>query len=357
MLVLLFGIAMLARRFLMRPGDSLIASGGIVMAGSIFVIAALGQFPFPELASRIVALSLLVIWVSIAFSYARSGVRGELVHALQQPANAFTVGTWVAGSAVLGRTLFETLPGWRPLEVALWVVVATLWVWCVGLLMPAFRAVWRAPGEQGANGAILLATVGTQSLVVSGEAVLPGGMLRWVAALIVLGYLFYAVRLVPLARRYLWQRQWNLDDHWDDINCILHGTVSITGLAVVQSGALPGDWAVATWVWVAMTFVLVESLEVARLIARARDYGWREGLLTYYVSQWARIFTFGMFYAFALQLLPEPRRSREASGAIRVGRGVRALRGPRRPAGADRPLLSGQNGLAPGARRRIQRRS
>lgn len=290
------------------------------MAGSIFVIAALGQFPFPELASRIVALSLLVIWVFIAFSYARSGVRGELVHALQQPANAFAVGTWVAGSAVLGRALFETLPGWRPLEVALWVVAATLWVWYVGLLMPAFRAVWRAPGEQGANGAILLATVGTQSLVVSGEAVLPGGMPRWVAAaLIVLGYLFYAVRLVPLARRYLWQRQWNLDDHWDDTNCILHGAMSITGLAVVQSGALPGDWAVATWVWVAMTFVLVESLEVARLIARARDYGWREGLLTYYVSQWARIFTFGMFYAFTLQLYLSPvapEKLRELLGAV-----------------------------------------
>lgn len=317
LLVLLFGAAALARRHLMRPGESPIASGGIVMAGGIFVIAALGRFPFPEVVSVIVALSLLVVWVFIAISYVRSALRGDLLRNLRQPANAFSVGTWVAGSAVLGRALFETLPGWRMLEVALWAVAAVLWLLYLGLLAPAFRTVWRSPAGGGANGAILLSTVAAQSLVVSGGAVIPGGMPRWVsAALIVLGYAFYAVGLVPLARRYLLRGEWNLAEHWDDTNCILHGAMSITGLAIVQSGALPGSWAVATWVWAAVVFVLVEALEAARLAARARSYGWREGMFTYYVSQWARIFTFGMFYAFTLQLYRSPVAPEWLSGAL-----------------------------------------
>lgn len=317
MLPLLLGASALARRFLMRPGESPIASGGIVMAGGVFLIAALGELPFPDLFSRIVVSLLLVIWVFVAFSYVRSALGGELARSLRQPASAFAVGTWVAGSAVLGRALVEVIPDWRAVALVLWVVAAALWVPYVGLLASAFRKVWRSPGEHGANGAILLSTVGTQSLVVAGSAVLPGGVPQWIAAaLIALGCLFYAAGLVPLARRYLLSSDWTLADDWDDTNCILHGAMSITGLAIVQSEAVPGGLAVATWVWVAAVFVLVESVEVARLAVRVRSYGLREGLLNYYVSQWARIFTFGMLYAFTLQLYGSPIAPTWATGAL-----------------------------------------
>jgi hypothetical protein len=35
---------------------------------------------------------------------------------------------------------------------------------------------------------------------------------------------------------------------------------------------------------------------------RVREYGWQRGVFTYNVSQWARNFTFGMFYTFTLHL-------------------------------------------------------
>jgi hypothetical protein len=78
--------------------------------------------------------------------------------------------------------------------------------------------------------------------------------------------------------------------------------MSITGLAALETGALPGGVIALTWVWVMLMFIGVEAVEVARLIARVHAFGWRKGVFTYHVSQWARNFTFGMLYAFTLRL-------------------------------------------------------
>jgi hypothetical protein len=82
----------------------------------------------------------------------------------------------------------------------------------------------------------------------------------------------------------------------------LHGALSISGLAIVESGALPLQMALATWLAALGVFVLVEGIECARLAARVRRYGWAGGLGAYHVSQWARNFTFGMFYTFSARL-------------------------------------------------------
>src|SRR3546814_12892621 len=76
--------------------------------------------------------------------------------------------------------------------------------------------------------------------------------------------------------------------------------MSITGLAAVMSGAVPFAVCYATWLYAGIMFLLVEAVELARLVQRKRLYGWRRGLGPYHVSQWARNFTFGMFYAFTL---------------------------------------------------------
>ena len=109
-----------------------------------------------------------------------------------------------------------------------------------------------------------------------------------------------AVGATLVLRRYLGQRGWRLADDWENPNCILHGAMSITGLAAVMSGALPLLVCYGTWLYTAAMFALVEAVELARLAQRWRRYGWRRGLCVYHVSQWSRNFTFGMFYAFTL---------------------------------------------------------
>lgn len=300
LLILLGTASWLVRRLLVGAGESPVPSGAIVMAGGIFAIAALREMPLPDLVSRLVVLELLVVWGFIASSYARSALGGDL--GVRQPMASFAVGTWVAGSAVLGRALGDTLPGWQPAALALWVVAVAVWLWYLGLLPAAFRDAAHPSGGYRATGAVLLPAVATQSLVVAGDALLPGGMPRVAAtALILLGCLFYAGGFALVGRRYL-RRDWTLADDWDDTNCILHGAMSITGLALVLTGALPDPWAVAAWAWALAAFVVVEGVEVARAVVRTRAYGLEEGVLSYLPSQWSRNFTFGMFYAFTLQL-------------------------------------------------------
>ncbi|MDP9425514.1 MAG: hypothetical protein M3P37_05620, partial [Actinomycetota bacterium] len=307
LLLLLWGMSELVRRFLMGDGDSPVPSGGIVMAGSIFVIGAVGHLGLPGIVGRLVVLELLVVWGYLAFSYVRSGLGGGLDESIRQPMGVFGVGTWVAGSAVLGRALLQVLPEWRSVGLALWVVAVVVWLWYLRLLPAAFRAAADPGGGYRANGAILLSVVSTQSLVVAGEALLPGGLPQPVsAALILLGYLFYAAGLVLILRRYGFRSDWTLADDWDNTNCILHGAMSITGLAIVASGALPAGLAVLTWVWVAATFVVVEAIEAARAFFRVRAYGWRDGVFVYNPTQWSRNFTYGMLYAFTLQIHESP---------------------------------------------------
>ena len=315
LLLSLGAVSALALRPVLGGAVPSVSAGAAVMAWGIFVVAALTQLPFPAWVGQLVTLELLVVWGYLAFSYLRSGFRGELGPYLRRPANALAAGTWVAGSAVLGRALVETLPQWRALELGLWTVAVVVWIFYLRLLPGAFRAAGGS-GEYRANGALLLPCVATQSLVVSGDAALPGGMPELIAAVLIgLGCLFYASGFVLITGRYLLIPDWSLPEDWDDTNCILHGAVSIAGLAAVQSGALPYDWAFVLWLWAVAAFVVVEGLELARAAARVRVYGWREGLLPYNVSQWSRNFTFGMLYAFTLQLGASPATDDWASGA------------------------------------------
>ena len=197
----------------------------------------------------------------------------------------------------------QVLPEWRLVGLALWIVAVAVWLWYLRLLPAAFRAAVDPSEGYRANGAILLCAVATQSLVVAGEALVPGGIPQPVSAtLILLGYLFYAAGLVLILRRYGLRSDWTLANDWENTNCIIHGAMSITGLAIVVSGALPAGLAVLTWVWVLATFVGVEAIELARAVVRVRAYGWREGMFVYSPTQWSRNFTYGMFYAFTLQL-------------------------------------------------------
>ena len=188
LLLLLWAASGIVRRFLMGDGESPVPSGSIVMAGGIFVIGALGQLGLPPIVGRLVTLELLVVWGYLALSYARSGLGGGLSGSIAQPMGAFGVGTWIAGSAVLGRAILQVLPEWRPVGIALWVVSVALWLWYLRLLPAALGAATNPSGGYRANGAVLLSTVATQSLVVAGTALLPGGIPQTLSvALILLG--------------------------------------------------------------------------------------------------------------------------------------------------------------------------
>lgn len=302
--------AWMLRRAFLRGAPSPTASGAIVMAIGIFGLVAFrsaAALPaFPAAAAQPFAIGLLVIWGFIAASYAESWRQGRMAVHTGSPNDSFAVGTWVAGTAVTARMLLLGLPDWRALAIALAAAAFALWLWYVRLSVRGARAIISSPNRLRATGRILLSTVSTQSLVLIAWDLFPGAaFLRSPAgALIALGFILYGVGLVLIVQRYLREPLWSLSEDWDNTNCIVHGAMSISGLAAVHTGLLPESVGIATWLYVLATFAAVETVEIARAVQRVRRHGLRRGLLAYHVSQWSRNFTFGMLCAFTAAAAP-----------------------------------------------------
>lgn len=220
---------------------------------------------------------------------------------LVKPGTSLAVGTWVAGTSVLAEVVHLALPRWEPLADALGLTALALWPWYLSLAVRAVRALATVAARRPLNGRILLTSVSTQSLVIAWHTVLPQSEPRDVAlALVLAGIAFYACGIGLMLWLAARAATWRLREDGDATHCIVHGAMSISGLAATVSHALPVLWIGVIWCWVAGAFAVVEGAELARVVARVGKYGWRRGAFTYDVSQWSRNFTFGMFYAFTL---------------------------------------------------------
>jgi hypothetical protein len=284
------------------------SSGAIVMAGGIFGAAALQRLPFAAALTGPLAALLGVAWLGIAGLLVRDAARDGLAAHTEPLLGSFGIGTWVAASAVEARMAMLAAPGEPWLWQGLFAAAIVLWLWfapqAVGNLLRVARS---RSADVRPTGIILLATVSTQAAALSLLRLFPAsaGARGAAIALMAVGAAGYIAGALLVVRRYVSDPAWRLDRHWDNTNCILHGALSITGLTAAVGHTLP-PLALA-WLWAATLaiFVVVEAIELARLVARCRRLGWRQALLVYDTSQWARNFTFGMFYAFTVALLAQ----------------------------------------------------
>lgn len=318
LLLILLALAAFVRMTLMRTSPSATAGGSIVMAIGIFGQAALQRIPFlPTLVSEILALSLGIIWLFIAASFAIDFMKKRFHVHTQSHIGRFGIGTWIAATVVLARMQMIGVPSWSiALEEAFGLIAALLWVWYMVMVLIGLNAIRRSRERLQANGVILLSTVSTQALALVAIDLSYTPTLKWIdywAAyqlfhqiafiLILLGVTFYFICLILILQRYWRQKDWTLINNWDSTNCILHGGMSITGVATVLWGTAPFELCLAIWFYAFTVLVVVETLEIVRGILRVKSLGWQEGILTYNVTQWARNFTFGMFYAFTWVLV------------------------------------------------------
>jgi hypothetical protein len=301
-LLLLLAMSALVRWLWLQPSAPPTASGATVMAGGIFALGALQKIPGPvDVYTRLLCLELLLIWLYIGAGLIASMRRGTFHVHVDDPVGSFAIGTWVAATSTLGTLVKLAFPDWSILLALMGVVMVAVWVWYVWQIVPGFRLLFTQGAKLQITGRILLSTVATQSLVVFWAAVYPDTVNEWLArGVIGLGLVFYVLGFVLLVRRYVGRQDWSLATDWDNTNCIIHGAMSITGNAALRSGVLPPEMVLAIWLWTAVMFVLVELIEIARMVARVAKYGWGQGVFSYNVSQWARNFTFGMFYIFTL---------------------------------------------------------
>src|SRR5690606_4437934 len=157
------------------------------------------------------------------------------------PVGRFAVGTWVAATAVLARMILLGIPEWRPVAGLLGVLAAALWIGFFALVVQSISAVATRSTAAPVPGVILLSTVSTQALSLAIMDLFPTQphMQGVAVGLIVVGLLLYCACVAVVVRSHLVSASWTLKDDWNNTNCMLHGAMSITGLALVVSGAVP----------------------------------------------------------------------------------------------------------------------
>ncbi len=305
---ILAGLFLPIRWYFFRNLSSPTGSGAIVMAIGIFINGAIASFPFlHQEYARPLSIVLFLLLIFIAASYVIDLIQGVAFEKhFAQPIGRFAVGTWIAGISVCGVALSQRLPEWKPLVQVMVIGAIGLWLFYLFYIVRSFlHFLARDPGSSHkVHGVLLLSTVSTQSLVIAWKAAFGASAAYLLVApwFISLGIFFYGISFFLIVRRYA--SDWasiDLDKDWFNTNCIVHGAMSITGLASVVSGAVPTKLTLLIWLWVISWFIIIEFIEVLRALERSKRYGWAKGLLVYDPTQWSRNFTFGMLYAFNMQ--------------------------------------------------------
>lgn len=302
--LVLFIVSIAVKRCFATRGYSATAAGGIVMSTGIFSAFALRALPFySDTLGRIAALEVVVLWLLITWSILRS-IRAKGFHIHLEPIlQRFAIGTWVAGTAVLSVLSAQSLPEIWWLSDALAAISVALYVPYVVLFISGYISLWARVNTQRSTGVILLATVSTQSVIIALYTVLGHELPhRIIESMVALDILFLGSGILLIWLHYLRVRFYDLADRWHNTNCIIHGAISITGLALAITSAVDSEALLTVWCVAAGLFMVVECIELIRLAQRVGRYGWGKGAFSYDVSQWSRNFTFGMLLAFSMVL-------------------------------------------------------
>lgn len=323
---ILLALSAIIRSTCFRRGiRSVTGAMGIVMAIGIFAAFSLPQFSFysPWL-GRLVTLELLVIWLYIASAYLTAALRGAFEVYVGHPLRRFGIGTWVAGSGVLAVLVTRTLPEAQLLAALLAVIAFAIYLPYVALYVHGYYRLLKRPMRQNARGVILLATVSSQSVLIAFVTVFDFQLPDvWFDTFFLIDNAFLCTGIILIALHFHSFKSRRLAEKWKNTNCIVHGAVSITGLAAVKASALGTPFLMDVWRITLVLFVVIELIELVRAAQRVRRFGLRQGLFVYNTTQWARDFTFGMFYAFSLSLYQQA--AAEPSGVIGFGSGILAF--------------------------------
>lgn len=305
MFITLFCLFYFIKARLLKPSPSDTPAGAIVMACGIFINGAMKNIPlFEKEFNRVSAVMLLLLWGFIAASLVKSFIDKSFKERhLKNPIKSFAVGTWVAGTSVCGIAVFQRLPEISVLPKAMFFFNILLWLFYVTAFIRSYKTILKEKLLSKVHGVILLATVSTQSLVVLGCTVFGDKFPRVVSqSLISLGSVLYIIGFILIIKRYFFSSSWSIEEDWQNTNCILHGAMSITGLASVVSKAVNYNLVLLIWIWILLWFLIVEGIELYRAFKRIKKYGFAKGIAIYDITQWSRIFTFGMFYTFTMRL-------------------------------------------------------
>ncbi len=281
-------------------------SGAIVMAMGIMLIGVIQNIPFyTPIIGHILVIALLCIY-GVIFSLILNDIKkGTFINNhISDPINSFTIGTWVAATSVVILNTHYFYPQLQLSSIVFYGFAVVIWLWYLVLIVRNFAFYCKNPSYIAKlHGGILLSCVATQSLVIAGATIYSVQIPKELELLMIaLGFIFY---LIGLGFIIICKSKNNLQNtilNWANTNCIIHGALSITGLALCITMQSLGNWLIYFWLIVFILFCLVECIEIIRGIMRVQKFGIMDGLFVYHPTQWARNFTFGMFVNFTIHL-------------------------------------------------------
>ncbi|VVC77051.1 hypothetical protein AQUSIP_23780 [Aquicella siphonis] len=273
------------------------------MTIGVFSLDALKQLPFSnKLISQLITLELFIIWLHLVRFYIGSYLDGNFSYFIKSITNQFGIGTWVAGCSVLAILFLAELPSWH---IIIWVIALlafAIWLFYLKLVF-ANGALLLYKKKKICNGVILLSAVSTQSIVLLINSLSHKIPIFINQILIIFGYFFYLIGIVMISRFFLSIKFKRLILGWSNTNSIIHGALSITGLASTLTYSINDKIIIYTWLSATCLFVLVEGISLIKVIYQIRIAGWKGGIFVYKVSQWSRIFTYCMYYTFTFSIL------------------------------------------------------
>lgn len=291
--------------FWLRKLSPQTADGAIVMALGIMINGAFQQIEiFKDNLGLYFTLLLLAFIINLIYAYLREIYRGLFYQRhLENPITSFATGTWIAGISVSTISISIYLPEIQVFTHILFYFNLFLWGSFLVLIGHNYFKIFKQRHTllNQTYGVLLLAAVATQSIVVSGNGLFHSGFPAYISiTLIILGLILYFLGLILILVRYLWLNPGTLADDWHNSNCIIHGAMSITGLASAYSHAVNVNLMAFIWLWILIAFLIVETIEIIRAFKRIQKYGIKKALFEYSTPQWSRNFTFGMFLTFTI---------------------------------------------------------
>lgn len=277
---------------------ALVMALGILMHGVLpyYLGAAFNE----SVLSNIFVTIVLAIWINFIFSILTSCHSGKFkeLH-LSDPMNLFGIGTWVAASSICGVLIVNHFPQLDFLPKIILFLNILLWLYFICHSIQAFLKICQNQMLllKSSHGIFLLTTVSTQSIVVFLHYVFHGTPGFLLMTMMGIGLLFYLISAFLILKRYM-TIPWSVERDWKNTNCILHGALSISGLAAILSDVVNDQLILFFWIFTIFIFLIIESIEIFRIYRRIDSYGLKKGIFIYDVSQWSRVFTFAMFYTF-----------------------------------------------------------
>ncbi|WP_077212265.1 hypothetical protein [Bacillus dakarensis] len=243
-------------------------------------------------------MMLLTYWIIIHYTFDLYQATFYSSH-LEHPILSFSIGTWVAALSVMSVVLSDK--DFPFLARTVFTINVFIWLLYFGWMIRNYAAIFRKIKNyiHQIQGGLLLTCVATQSIVIAGSVAYRQGLsASFFKTLFLIGSLLYLLNVGLIVYRYITTRNKDLTESWTNTNCIIHGALSITGVSFTFAFSGMKNAALIIWIISLLLFVLVELIEILRGIQRIKKLGWIKAIFTYSPTQWARVFTFGMFLFF-----------------------------------------------------------